>query len=374
MPYESIQAAKDAGFPTSAEGVDLTLSQINRLAEIYDAVKKAGTADNPMAVAWAQWKKLYKKEADEWVELSGDQRAPDGMEASVLAYGQSTLNYTEDPKTGDTVFHDVVLLAEGSWTDGHSRKEIHYSGADLAKMVFEQRTFKANHDIFGQMPITNDVGIIENERFTQNPTPRWISDVRVFPTQNGADITTLLKRGAVTDISSEVFSIHVKKNGKINATDIIFMGAASVRTGACSVCTFNEGEKNMTDPTDPKPTENGGTDPVTDPVKETSPDIMALEAQLELAKKEKTAHDGRTAVELESAQAKISELEGTVSELSAQIAAIEHDGRVAELQRQITELSKQPVVHTRISAQQTQRVPAELDSDEFPAFTALDME
>ena len=374
MPYDSIKAAKDAGFPTVVEGVDLTLSQINRLAEIHDAVKKAGTADNPMAIAWTQWKKLYKKQVDKWVELSGNQRTPDGMEASILAYGQSSLNYTTDQETGDTVFHDVILLAAGAWTDGHSRKEINYSGADLAKMKFEKRTFKANHDIFGQLPITNDVGVIENEKFVQHPTPRWVSDVRIFPTQNGNDITILLQRGAITDISSEIFSIHTKKNGKINATDIIFMGAASVRIGACSICTFNEGEKNMADPKDPEPTENGGTDPVTDKGKETSPDIAALEAQLELAKTEKTAHDGRTAAELETAQAKISELEGTVSELSAQIAAIEHDGRVAELQRQITELSKQPVVHTRISAQQTQRVPAELDSDEYPAFTALDME
>ncbi|GAH83737.1 unnamed protein product, partial [marine sediment metagenome] len=47
MPYESIKAAKDAGFPTSAEGIDLTLAQINKLAEIYDAIKKAGTAKEP---------------------------------------------------------------------------------------------------------------------------------------------------------------------------------------------------------------------------------------------------------------------------------------------------------------------------------------
>jgi len=37
MPYDSIAAAKKAGFPTSAEGIALTLGQINKLAELYDA-------------------------------------------------------------------------------------------------------------------------------------------------------------------------------------------------------------------------------------------------------------------------------------------------------------------------------------------------
>lgn len=69
MPYKSIGAAKKAGFPTSAEGIALTLAQINKLAEIYDAVKKAGTAKNPFSVAWTQWKRLYEKKDDRWTEI-----------------------------------------------------------------------------------------------------------------------------------------------------------------------------------------------------------------------------------------------------------------------------------------------------------------
>ena len=69
MPFSSIAAAKKAGFPTNAEGVGLTLTQINKLAEIYDAIKKAGTAKNPFSVAWTQWKKLYKKVGDRWTEI-----------------------------------------------------------------------------------------------------------------------------------------------------------------------------------------------------------------------------------------------------------------------------------------------------------------
>jgi len=252
MPYDSIADAKSAGFPISAEDIDLTLSQINKLAKIYDAIKKAGSADNPMSVAWTQWKKLYKKEGGAWVENAGEYLVPDGFEPATLAFHQrSELNYTVDVDSGDTVFHGVILLAEGTWTDGHTHKPIHYSKNELSKMKFEKMTFKANHDIFGQLPITNEIGIIENKKFVTRPTPRWVGDVRVFPTQNGNDVITLLKRGTITDISSELFSIQSRKDGKTNATDILFMGAAPVRAGACSVCTFNEGEKSILTDEDP---------------------------------------------------------------------------------------------------------------------------
>jgi len=75
MPYNSIAAAKRAGFPTTAEGIPLTLAQINKLAEIYDAIKKAGTAKEPFAVAWSTWKKLYKKVGKKWVKRKPEPKA-----------------------------------------------------------------------------------------------------------------------------------------------------------------------------------------------------------------------------------------------------------------------------------------------------------
>lgn len=380
MPYDSIAQAKAAGFPTTADGIDLTISQVNRLAEIYDAIKKAGTADNPMAAAWTQWKKLYKKVGEIWVELAAARNIPNGLEPATLAFKQSAeLNFTDDPATGDTIFHDVILIAEGTWTDGHNRKPIHYSGKQLKNMKIEERKFKANHDIFGESAITNDVGIIENMKFVETPTARWLGDVRVFPTQNGKDITTLLKRGAITDISSELFSIHVKKDGKTNATDIIFMGAASVRTGACTVCTFNEGVETMTEETagttgaessDEQKAEVAALESQVDETK--SADIKALEAQLEEAKKSRS---NQTATELFGANQRIAELEAQNKELSRKVAELEHGDRVKDLQKQINELSKAPVIHTRIQAQGAPQVAAaELDSGEYPAYSAMDME
>lgn len=76
MPYKSIQEAKDAGFPTSAEEIPLTLVQINKLASIYDALKDRSDVKTAFAVAWTTWKKIYKKEGDKWVTIAKASKEP----------------------------------------------------------------------------------------------------------------------------------------------------------------------------------------------------------------------------------------------------------------------------------------------------------
>ena len=72
MPYGSIAEAKKASFPTSAEDIELTLAQINKLAQIYDAIKAEGKVDNAMAVAWTSWKEVYEKKEDKWVKKNSE--------------------------------------------------------------------------------------------------------------------------------------------------------------------------------------------------------------------------------------------------------------------------------------------------------------
>lgn len=67
MPYSTIAKADKAGFPITVNNVNLTIAQINHLAEVYDAIKKAGNADAPMAVAIAQFKDSYIIKEDNWV-------------------------------------------------------------------------------------------------------------------------------------------------------------------------------------------------------------------------------------------------------------------------------------------------------------------
>jgi hypothetical protein len=107
MPYSSVAGAKDAGFPTSAEDIELTLAQINHLAEIYDAIKKQGTADNPMAVAWATWKSQYKKEGDKWVKKE-EKKAIDR---------KGFYYFDEVPEiVEEGVLSEIQILRMGKWT------------------------------------------------------------------------------------------------------------------------------------------------------------------------------------------------------------------------------------------------------------------
>lgn len=65
MPYSSMAQAQ-ARLKTH-KGAHLSLSQVNKWASIYDAIKKAGSAKSPAGAAWGTFYKIYKKEGDHWV-------------------------------------------------------------------------------------------------------------------------------------------------------------------------------------------------------------------------------------------------------------------------------------------------------------------
>jgi hypothetical protein len=101
MPYKSIEDAKKAKFPTTIDGAPLTLAQINQLAKVYDAVKKAGSADEPMAVSITQFKKSHKKSDGSWVsgELVGAEVSHDNYDPLthvVKAIKIGTVAHTDD--------------------------------------------------------------------------------------------------------------------------------------------------------------------------------------------------------------------------------------------------------------------------------------
>lgn len=91
MSYDTIEEAKDAGFPTVVGGGGLSLAQINHLAEIYDAVKESESSEEPMAVAIAQWQKLYRKDNDKWskqTDYSGSVWIPVAKAGQKNRYGK----------------------------------------------------------------------------------------------------------------------------------------------------------------------------------------------------------------------------------------------------------------------------------------------
>ena len=75
MPYNSVSSAKKAGFPAKIDGVNLTITQINHLADIYDSIKKKGNVEEPMAVAISTFKKAYAKKGNKWAKTETSMNA-----------------------------------------------------------------------------------------------------------------------------------------------------------------------------------------------------------------------------------------------------------------------------------------------------------
>jgi len=67
MPWKTVSAAKKAGAIINYQKKPISLSAINKLYEIYDAIKADGKADDPMAVAMDSWKDLIELKNGRWV-------------------------------------------------------------------------------------------------------------------------------------------------------------------------------------------------------------------------------------------------------------------------------------------------------------------
>lgn len=73
MPWESIEQVPEQ--IRNHQHIPLTLEQANKWAEIFDAVQKEGIVENPGAIAWSTWMKLYKVSEDgkSWMKISEEQ-------------------------------------------------------------------------------------------------------------------------------------------------------------------------------------------------------------------------------------------------------------------------------------------------------------
>lgn len=265
-------------------------------------------------------------------------------EVAMLSFPNEIVDFSDDAVTGDTVFRNVTLLAEGTWTDKQSKKTIFYPGPELAKMQIKGKKVKMVHDIYSQLAFTNEIGVIENERFVTSPTPRWVGDIRIFPTQGGKDVSTLLKRKQITDISPEVFHILTRnKAGTFDSSDIIFMGVAPVRTGACRVCTVNEANFYEKFDQNKGDKENMVSNP---------------------------SGDGAPGTGKGAGTDKASEVAALEARLADVTKIKEQEVRIEDLKRQVAELEKQPVTQSRKGSRSVHA--SELDSDQFPAFMSND--
>jgi len=339
--------------------------------------------------------------------------------SAFMAFPQDMVNFTECPRTGDTIFHGVTLMAEGTWTDSLNKKPLTYSADEIARMSFKKTSFKAQHDIYGELPLTNEIGIIEKATLSLNPAT-WKGDVRIYPTALGKDIATLIKRKQITDISPEFFFEEIREGSK--PAGITFMGAATVRKGACRVCTFNEGESEMADAKFskehmkevladmqshpdmmdddmksmmkgmmnkemPKGMNEGDTKTMTEGTPPTggtaanggatvelSPDQKAQIAMLEQEVQNKQKADSNAFLaEFENMKKENTLLKEQVATLAKRLSNTEFEKRVAELERQTRAISSQPQIHTTITTSRgTHRASAELGSGDFPNYSVRD--
>jgi hypothetical protein len=69
MPWETIDQIPEQ--IKTHQDIPLTVAQANKWAEIYDAIKAQGVVENPAAIAWSTWTKIYKVSDDEkgWIEI-----------------------------------------------------------------------------------------------------------------------------------------------------------------------------------------------------------------------------------------------------------------------------------------------------------------
>lgn len=122
MPYPNIESAKKANFPTVLDGVNLSIEQINKLAEIYDSIKQKGTVDEPMAVAVKTWKQVYKKEGDAWVTI----QATD-FDEEMLVLSPKAFEISEARET-------TQILPLGEWK-GHKKGPFKVTTEVIKKMI-----------------------------------------------------------------------------------------------------------------------------------------------------------------------------------------------------------------------------------------------
>ncbi len=290
-------------------------------------------------------------------------------------------------KDGGLLIKDVKLLASGVWTDSHMGTPLFYPPKILEKYAgnWIDNSLWSRHSGGMSRSITDKIGEVRNPQYNDGAVmgDLWLHE----KTQTSRDTAELIKAGLVNYVSVE----HGGKERwnaaekRYDAEELIFRGVAVVNRGACAVCTISNEEitsshscaKEAPDTIMTKEDETKTLEAEKErqlqaaSTKQKDPDIVALEAQLtEVSKQRQLQRD----VELDSAKAKIAELEQQNAEIMRKLVGVEHDSRVKELERKITELSKEPVYHTRITSSPSAATARELelDNDEFPAFTAKD--
>ena len=173
MPYASMESAKKAGAKTMLDDCPLSLTQINKMAEMADAMKAEGKVDNPWAVTISNFKKSHKIENGRWVKKDG------AKEAAIFKQN----------------IHETISLSEGQVLPDEEGGKKSYKawwpllkegpGNKAAKNYYSK---KAIESLVPIVPIRNKMFVshAEGDVKPQERNPRdWVGSIRETKIENG---------------------------------------------------------------------------------------------------------------------------------------------------------------------------------------------
>lgn len=241
---------------------------------------------------------------------------------------------------GGLLVPGVKLLAPGTWTDSTQKTPCRYTGEVLERYHANWIDFSYWSRHGGGAP--------------RDLTTEWIADIRNLRYQDGV-IADLFYHG-ITNASQEAIKvIRAAQAGKIpfpyssvemmtrdkwiiseklyEAQEVVFLGAAMVKEGACRVCRIRNNEWIQEEPKvrkEPEPEKELEQEPEQKKQESEMADNKELEAQIETLKKElETLKAAQKPPETPKAEIpkelteSISTLEKTIKELSGRLEKIE---------------------------------------------------
>ncbi len=163
MPYAKMEDVPAAW--RTHKDAPLSLEQINKLAEIYDALKKDGNVENPAAAAWTAWGKVYTLQDGGWIK--NEKLASADLENGELK--------------------DVEILSVGKWEGQTGLAE--FTVADLSNMVenFESGRLPRAPLKLGH-PNSRDRGFAQKQG---RPAFGWVTGLRKSGEKLLADISNI---------------------------------------------------------------------------------------------------------------------------------------------------------------------------------------
>lgn len=233
MPYKDV-----SGLPESVrnalpeEAQKLFLEVVNSALKQYD-----GDEAKAFAAAWSAVKKQYFKQGDKWVK-----QAEMGTSGKVkeLRFNFSSGKFQE--LDGGLLIKDVKLLANGTWRDATVNTATYYPTKTLQEFAANwlDNAIWSRHRGYPPVArdITDKIGEVQNPHFD---TDAVVGDIFLHgKTQKSRDTVELVKAGMANFVSVEHFGkeSYNSAEGRNEAEELSFIGAAIVSKGACGVCTI----------------------------------------------------------------------------------------------------------------------------------------